>query len=148
MASGAISTTSMRGGRLAWAALGTLLCLMLGTALVIRRAEHRPIATQAEMEQRGYDDGRARGIGQIQQVDAISTTLGRLRPNLNCRLPEYLGHMLLVAARAEAYNPCDPNTRLWVVELRGNFTPPFFAQPIRFIYTAAGEYIRSEGGPD
>jgi hypothetical protein len=121
---------------------------MLSAGLVIQRAERRPIATQAQMEQRGYDDGRARGIGQIQQVDAISTTLGRLRPNLNCGLAENLGHMLMVAARAEAYNPCDPNTRLWVVELRGNFTPPFFAQPIRFIYTAAGDYIRSEGGPD
>ena len=136
------------GGWLAWAALALLACLVLAAVAVIRRAEYRPLVTQTEIEQRGYQDGQARGIGQIQQVTAISTTLGRLRPSLHCNPQDHLYHMLLVAARVDSYNPCDPNTRLWVVELRGVFTPPFFAQPIRFIYTATGDYIRSEGGPE
>jgi hypothetical protein len=137
-----------RSGLAAWAALAVLACLLIGVGLFLTRVRQRPFATQFEMEQRGLQDGQARGIGQIEQVHAISTTLGRVRPNLTCGLPENLYHVLLVAARVDSYNPCDPSTRLWVVELRGNFTPPFFAQPIRFIYTAAGDYIRSEGGPE
>ena len=136
-----------RSGLWAWAGLGGLGLVLLLASAVISRARPRPIVTQAQIEQRGLRDGQARGIGHVQQVNAISTTLGRMRQHVGCPLPELVFRALLVAARAEAYNRCDPATRLWIVELRGQFPPPFFAQPIRFIYTAAGDYIGSEGGP-
>jgi hypothetical protein len=136
-----------RGSALAWAVLAVLGLLMLCVGLVATRARPRPFMTQSQIEQQGLQDGRVRGIGTVQQVTAHSTTLGRLRPNLRCGYAELAYRTLLVAARIDSYNPCDPSTRLWVVELRGNFATTWSAQPVRFFYTAAGEYIRTEGGP-
>jgi hypothetical protein len=134
-------------GRLAWAALGLLGCLVLTAGLFVARVGPPPMVTEAQIEQRALNDGIARGLSPITQVTAISVTQGRLRPNLRCDPIETAWHALLVAARAEGYNPCDPNARLWLVELRGRFPLAFSAQPVRFIYTAAGEFVRSESGP-
>ena len=91
-----------RSGLWAWAGLGGLGLVLLLASAVISRARPRPIVTQAQIEQRGLRDGQARGIGHVQQVNAISTTLGRMRQHVGCPLPELVFRALLVAARAEA----------------------------------------------
>ncbi len=130
-----------------WLALAAAGLILLAVGIVLGGARPRPFASRAQIEQQGLNDARVRGIGTVQQINAHSTTLGRLRPNLHCAFVEQLYRTLLVTARLDTYNPCDPATRLWVVELRGSFATTWSAQPVRFFYTAAGDYIRTEGGP-
>ncbi len=128
------------------AGLGGLV-LLLVAALVVTWPRPGLFLTQSQIEQRGLKDGQVRGIGVVRQVNVYSTTLGRLRSNVSCAPIETLYRTLLLAARYDDYNPCDPATRLWVVELRGTFASTWSAQPVRFIYTAAGDFVRSESGP-
>ena len=133
-------------GLWAWVSLAVLATLLLCVALGLTRIGPRPFVTQAQIEQQGTRDALSRGIGRVQRIDAYSTTLGHLRPNLNCPFTEQLGRALRVAARIDTYNACDLTTRLWVVELWGEY-PLWVVEPVRMLYTAAGDFIRSEGGP-
>lgn len=138
----------MRSKGCTWtlASLGGLVLLIAATVLV---TWPRPslLLTQAQIEQRGLKDAQVRGIGLVRQINAYTTTLGRLRTQLHCAPVETVYRTLLLAARYDDYNACDPATRLWVVELRGTFASTWSAQPVRFFYTADGDFMRSESGP-
>ena len=128
---------------MALAALGGLM--LCATLVFSRSGPRRPISQQA-MEQRGIADASARGMSRVEKINVYSTTLGQLRPNVSCGWLEHLGRALRVAARMDSYNPCEAATRVWVVELWGDY-PPWVLEPGRMIYTASGDYIRSDSGP-
>jgi hypothetical protein len=144
------SGQSQRGrrssGLLAWVSLAALAGLLFCVALALTRTGPRPIAPRSQVEQRGIQDVLSRGVGPVERVNVYSATLGQLRPSAPCGLPENISRSLLVAARFDTYNPCDPGTRLWVVEVWAEY-PPWVFEPVRMLYTAAGDFIRSEGGP-
>ena len=85
-------------------------------------------------------------MSRLEKIAVYGATLGQLRPNTACAWLETVGRSLLVAARVDTYNPCDAATRVWVVDLWGDY-PPWVAEPARMIYTISGDYIRSDSGP-
>lgn len=141
------SLPNRRGsGLAAWASLLGLSGLVLCGTLVLARAGPRPAVAQTQIERRGLQDALSRGAGPVERLSVYGTTLGRLRPLVPCSLIENLTQAVLLAARFVPYNPCDPATRVWVVEVWGEY-PTWVIEPVRMLYTASGDFIRSEGGP-
>jgi hypothetical protein len=146
VASGSVRSQHQSSGLRAWVALAALGGLMLCAALVFSRSQPRAPISQREMAQRGIADASARGMSRVEKINVYSTTLGHLRPNVTCSWLKNLGRALRMAARMDSYNPCDAATRVWVVELWGDY-PPWVMEPGLMIYTASGDYIRSDSGP-
>ena len=146
MAIGPRHTQRQSSGLRAWVALAGLGWLLLCVALVASRTGPRPVVTRQAMEQRGLQDASARGMSRVEKIIVYSMTQGQLRPNQTCPWLESVGRSLRVMARLDLYNPCDAATPLWVVDLWGDY-PPWVDEPARMIYTASGDYIRSESGP-
>jgi hypothetical protein len=146
MAIGGLRSQRQGSGLRAWLALAGLSLLLLCAAAVLSRATPRPPVTRQAIEERGLQDASARGMSRVEKIIVYSTTAAQLRAMPHCAWLETLGRSLLVTARVALYNPCDGAAPVWVVELWGDY-PPWVAEPARMIYTASGDYIRSDSGP-
>ncbi len=85
--------------------------------------------------------------GAITKTDIQPTTLGQLVGLPPCSAPEFLFRAMFVTMRTDSYNPCDPQTELWVAQFQGQFD---FGQghtgdSAEVVLLANGEFYRAGG---
>ena len=85
--------------------------------------------------------------GPVTKTDIQPTTLGQLVGPPPCSASELVFRALLVGIGTDAYNPCDPNTPMWVVNFEGQFD---FGQGMtgdsaEVVLLANGDFYRSGG---
>jgi hypothetical protein len=152
--------TNQQRGQSRWVLLigaGLFLCvgLLVLTGLnfaVQRRQYAAAILAQPQIEQRALQYVQSYSPGTVTQVSVQPATLGQVMGPLNCSLPERALRVGLILMALETYDPCDPNTPLWKVDLQGTFSfnapnGPHTASSVEVIYDEAGRFIRAGSGP-
>ena len=81
----------------------------------------------------------------ITQIHSRRTTLGQLIGQPLCSAPQvWLGEILVVMT-IDTYNPCDPQTAVWVVDLDGVFNfPQGSTNHAQVVFDATGYFIRAD----
>ena len=143
----------MKTRRLVWVAAGLVgACLLVcaGAAAWLALGGPRPAATftQQQAEQQALAYVQQQYNGDVTAVVAQSVTLAQVNGPLSCSTQDWVLHQLPVLTGADAYNPCDPNTLVWLVRIDGQFAfgQGYHGNRVEVLYTAAGVFIRAQGG--
>jgi len=104
--------------------------------------------TQAQIEQRAHQVIQDNYPGVVIETTTRRVAWKELYGEQSCSPLVNLLSLGLVAAKRDSYNPCNPNTLVWVVELQGTFrTSDGTSAYYQVVLAANGEFIAANSGP-